>query len=47
MDYVKPTLVLAGKAPSLVLGIFPGSGDHWPHTTSDTRPIPLGLGLDD
>jgi hypothetical protein len=47
VEYTKPTLVLAGTAQALVLGVYVGSGDHNPPTVADTRPIPLGLGLDD
>ena len=47
MEYVKPVLVHAGTAQALVLGIFPGDGDHAQPTTASTRPVPLGLGLDD
>jgi hypothetical protein len=47
MEYVKPALVLAGKAQVLVLGMYTGHGDHNPPTPENTRPVPLGLGLDD
>jgi hypothetical protein len=47
MEYVKPTLSLAGSAQALVLGNFPGDGDHTTPTMANTSPVLLGLGLDD
>jgi hypothetical protein len=47
MKYSKPTLSLAGTAQALVLGTFPGDGDHSKPTMANTSPLLLGLGLDD
>jgi hypothetical protein len=47
MEYVKPTLVLAGTTQALVLGIFPGNDDSNPPTLANTKPTPMSLGLDD
>jgi hypothetical protein len=47
MEYVKPTLTLAGAAQTLVLGNKPGDGDHINPTSQSTSPVLLGLGLDD
>jgi hypothetical protein len=47
MEYVKPTLSLAGSAQALVLGSIPGDGDSSKPTAALTLPALLGLGLDD
>jgi hypothetical protein len=47
MEYVKPTLVLAGSAQAVVLGDKPGDGDSSIPTLRNTSPVLLGLGLDD
>jgi hypothetical protein len=48
MEYVKPTLVHAGAAQTLVLGPKIGTGDHVPPQNSGlSRPVALALGLDD
>lgn len=47
MEYIKPVLVNAGSAQALVLGIFPGDGDSPQPTSSNTKPVPMALGLDD
>jgi hypothetical protein len=47
MEYVKPALLLAGSAKTLVLGFIPGSGDSSVPTGANTNPVPIVLGLDD
>lgn len=47
MEYVKPTICLAGTAHAMVLGSILGDGDSPQSTTAKTRPVLLGLGLDD
>ena len=47
MEYVKPTICLAGTAQAMVLGAKPGDGDSSQSTNRPTSPILLGLGLDD
>jgi hypothetical protein len=47
MEYVKPTLTIAGTAQALVLGSKIGDGDSAEPTELNTRPVLLNLGLDD
>jgi hypothetical protein len=47
MEYIKPTLTLAGSAQALVLGSTFGNGDSSTPTAASTLPMLLGLGLDD
>lgn len=47
MEYLKPTLTIAGTAQTLVLGEIQGDGDSSAATENDTLPALLGLGLDD
>lgn len=47
MEYVKPTLTIAGTAQTLVLGKIDGDGDSGDPTPEDTLPALLSLGLDD
>jgi hypothetical protein len=47
MEYIKPTLTIAGTAQALVLGSKIGDGDNLQPTEEDTRAVLLHLGLDD
>jgi hypothetical protein len=47
MEYVKPTLTLAGSAHAIVLGSKLGDGDHAEPTEFNTRPSLVSLGLAD
>jgi hypothetical protein len=46
MEYLKPTLVLAGQAASLVLGIEPGGSEHG-NANMQNQVSLFELGLDD
>jgi hypothetical protein len=46
MEYLKPTLVLAGQAASLVLGSEPGGSDNG-NNDMVTHTLLFELGLDD